>query len=345
MSKFSFQNTLHKIIQFEDLSATEMSDIMSALMEGHLTAGQVGGFLVGMRMKGETITELVAAAKVLRNLMTPVPIVGPHVVDIVGTGGDQAYTFNISTASAFVVAAAGGCVAKHGNRSVSSRSGSADVLEAAGVNIRLTPHQVAVCAEQIGVGFMFAPSHHLAMKHASGPRKELGIRTFFNLIGPLTNPAGACNQLVGVFSKQWLKPLAEALQQLGNDRAMVVHAEDGLDEISNGAITFVAELKGGNITTYTISPEQFGFTRSPIDMLKVGSVDESLQILQQALQNKEGPARDIIALNSGAAIYLAGLADDLSAGVAKAQQVLKEGAAYEKLQALISLSQKLAMKL
>lgn len=343
--KFSIQQTLHKIIHREDLTGDEMREVMEAIMGGHLTDVQIGGFLVAMRMKGETITELAAAAKVLRKLSVPVPIVGAHVIDIVGTGGDQAYTFNISTACAFVVAAAGGCVAKHGNRSVSSRSGSADVLEAAGVNLNLSPRQVADCAEKIGIGFMFAPLHHSAMKYALEPRKELGIRTFFNLIGPLTNPACTPNQLVGVFAKQWVEPLAEVLHQLGSKHAMVVHAADGLDEISIGAATFVAELKKGKITTYTIRPEQFGFVPSCIDVLKVESPKESLHILRQVLQNNAGPARDIVALNSGAAIYIAGLADDLAAGVVKAQEVLASRAADEKLQTFIALSQKLALKL
>ena len=344
MNKSNIQNILHKVIHRENLSADEMTEIMQALMEGQLTAAQIGGFLVGMRMKGETIIELVAAVKVLRNIMIPVSISGTHIVDIVGTGGDQANTFNVSTASAFVVAAAGGCVAKHGNRSVSSSSGSADVLEAAGVNLMLTPQQVAICAEQIGVGFIFAPLHHLAMKYALEPRKELGIRTFFNLIGPLTNPANAPNQLVGVFSKQWVEPLAEVLRQLGSSRAMVVHAADGVDEISNNAETFVAELKQGNISTYTLCPEQFGIVRSSLNNLKVASVTESLHMLQQALQNQVGPARDIIALNSGAAIYLAGLADNLAAGIVKAQEILSSSAAYKKLQELINLSHQLTLK-
>lgn len=331
---------LDKIIQRRDLTSAEMTEIMLALLEGHLTAAQIGGFLVGMRMKGETIAELVAAITVLRELVVPVPIMGPHVIDIVGTGGDQAYTFNISTACAFVVAAAGGCVAKHGNRSISSRSGSADVLEAAGVNLMLTPRQVADCAEQIGVGFMFAPSHHSAMQHTLSARKELGIKTFFNILGPLANPANARKQVVGVFAKTWLEPVAEILRQLGSEHVLVVHAEDGLDEISIGTPTFVAELKKGKIRSYSICPEQFSFARSSIETLKVESATESLDILRQVLLNTPGPARDIVALNSGAAIYVAGLTTDLAAGIEKAQEVISSCAAYEKLQALIALSQK-----
>lgn len=338
----NIHSLFNKIIHREDLASNEMNEIMNVIMQGELTNAQLGAFLIGMRMKGESNEELLAATKVLRKLAVAVPIVGSHVVDIVGTGGDQANTFNISTASAFVVAAAGGCVAKHGNRSVSSHSGSADVLEAAGINLTLTPRQIADCAHQIGIGFMFAPLHHVAMKHVLQARKELGVRTFFNLIGPLTNPANAPYQLVGVFAKKWVEPIAEILQQLGSKHAMVVHAEDGLDEISINAPTFVAELKQGKITTYTLCPEQFGFNRVSLETIKVINVTESLHILQQVMQNNASPARDIVVLNSGAAIYVAGLAKDLAEGIAKAKHVISNGEAYAKFQALIALSQKLA---
>jgi anthranilate phosphoribosyltransferase len=245
------QAAIAAVIEHQDLDASDMQAVMRLIMTGQATAAQIGGFLVGLRMKGETVDEIAAAAGVMRELATRVDIAGPHLVDTCGTGGDGASTFNISTASALVTAAAGGRVAKHGNRSVSSSSGSADVLEAAGVRLDLGPEQVTACIEQLGVGFLFAPRHHSAMKHAIGPRKEMGVRTLFNLLGPLTNPAGAPNQVLGVFSMDWVEPLAQVLKQLGSEHVLVVHAEDGLDEISIAAPTRVAELKEGEISTYS----------------------------------------------------------------------------------------------
>jgi anthranilate phosphoribosyltransferase len=265
-------------------------------------------------------------------------------VDTCGTGGDGAGTFNISTAAAFVVAAAGGKVAKHGNRSVSSKSGSADVLEAAGVNLDLTPEQVARCVDEVGVGFLFAPKHHGAMKHAIGPRREMGVRTIFNLLGPLTNPAKAPNQVLGVFSDQWVEPLAEVLQRLGSRHVLVVHAEDGLDEISIGADTRVGELKDGRVRVFTLQPEQFGLKRSDISKLVVSSPAESLAMVEKVLKNEPGPARDIVALNAGAAIYVSGLVADLDAGIKTSLTVLSSGAAGKKLHDLVALSNKLAQK-
>ena len=282
--------------------------------------------------------EIAAAATVMRELATGVKVTGENVVDIVGTGGDAINTFNVSTACTFVVAAAGGTVAKHGNRSVSSKSGSADLLEAAGVNLDLTPEQVAQCINEIGVGFMFAPKHHSAMKHAIGPRKEMGVRTIFNVLGPLTNPAGAPNQLLGVFSSELVEPLAEVLNKLGSNHVLVVHAEDGMDEISVGAATRVAELKDGQVSTYTITPEQFGVERADIKQLVVSSAAESLAIINGVLENQPGAARDIVMLNAGAAIYAAGLADSLDAGIRKADTVIATGKAKEKLDALVKLS-------
>jgi anthranilate phosphoribosyltransferase len=263
-------------------------------------------------------------------------------VDTCGTGGDGANTFNISTASAFVVAAAGGKVAKHGNRSVSSKSGSADVLEAAGVSLELTPEQVARCVNEVGVGFMFAPKHHGAMKHAIGPRREMGVRTIFNLLGPLTNPANAPNQVLGVFSDQWVEPLAEVLQRLGSEHVFVVHAEDGMDEISIGAPTHVAELKEGRVRVFSVQPEQFGLKRGDMSKLAVTSPAGSLEMIESVLNNEPGPARDIVALNAGAAVYVAGLAPDLGAGIKTAQAVIASGAAKKKMQDLVALSRKLA---
>ncbi len=318
-----------------------MQDVMRSIMTGEATPAQIGGFLVGLRMKGETVDEIAAAARVMRELATKVNVNGPHLVDTCGTGGDGAKTFNISTASAFVVAAAGGKVAKHGNRSISSRSGSADVLEAAGVNLDIAPEQVAQCINEVGVGFMFAPKHHGAMKHAIGPRKEMAVRTLFNVLGPLTNPAAAPNQVLGVFSEDLVESMAKVLAKLGSKHVLVVHADDGLDEISIGADTAVAELKDGKISSYTIAPEQFGMKRGDLAMLAVDDAQQSLKMIQGVFANHPGPARDIVALNAGAAIYVAGIADSLVAGVRKAQEVLKNGAAQTKLDALVQLTKSL----
>jgi anthranilate phosphoribosyltransferase len=307
-------------------------------MTGEATPAQIGGFLIGMRMKGETVDELVAAAQVMRELATPVEVRGPHLVDIVGTGGDGSSTFNISTASTFVVAAAGARVAKHGNRAVSSKSGSADLLEAAGVKLDLQPEQVRRCIDEVGVGFMFAPLHHSAMRHAIGPRKEMGVRTLFNLLGPLTNPAGAPNQVLGVFATEWVEPLAEVLRALGSRHVLVVHAQDGMDEISIAAPTDVAELKDGSIRRYRIAPEDFGFSRGDVAALKVADAQESLAIIRALLAGQPGPARDIVLLNAGAAIYAADLVESLAEGIAKAAEVVDSGAARERLDALIRVS-------
>lgn len=323
------------------LSAEEMGVVMTLIMTGQATPAQIGGFLIGLSMKGETIEEITAAASVMRNLATPVSVDGPHVVDTCGTGGDGASTFNISTASAFVVAAAGGKVAKHGNRSISSKSGSADVLEAAGVKLEISPEQVAQCVNEVGVGFMFAPMHHSAMKHAIGPRREMAVRTIFNILGPLTNPAGAPNQVLGVFSKDLVEPMARVLQQLGSEHVLVIHAEDGLDEISISAPTNVAELKDGEVRTYTISPEQFGMSMGNLSDLAVASASESLQIIRDVFSNTTGPAKDIVVLNAGAAIYAAGLADTLQQGMTTASEVISSGKAMDKLTALATLTQKM----
>jgi anthranilate phosphoribosyltransferase len=332
------QAAIKAVTERRDLSRDEMQQVMRTIMTGEATPAQIGGFLIGLRMKGETVDEIAAAAAVMRELATGVKIAGDHVVDIVGTGGDGSNTFNISTASTFVVAAAGGRVAKHGNRAVSSRSGAADLLEAAGVNLGISPEQVAQCVEQVGVGFIFAPMHHSAMKHAIGPRKEMGVRTIFNVLGPLTNPAGVPNQLLGVYSKALVEPLAEVLNRLGSHHVLVVHSEDGMDEISIGAPTFVAELKDGKIDSYTIQPEDFGMSRTPITALAVDGAAASLAVVKEVLAGKSGPAADIVALNSGAAIYAAGLVDSLAAGVKKARQVIASGAAAAKLDELVKLS-------
>ena len=332
------QAAIKKVLARQDLTADEMNNVMRIIMTGEATPAQIGGFLVGLRMKGETVDEIASAAKVMRELATGVKVSGDHVVDIVGTGGDGSNTFNISTACTFVVAAAGGTVAKHGNRSVSSKSGSADLLEAAGVKLDLNAEQVAKCINEVGVGFMFAPMHHSAMKHAIGPRKEMAVRTIFNVLGPLTNPAGAPNQLLGVFADDLVEPLAEVLNKLGSNHVMVVHSEDGMDEISIGAATKVSELKDGKVTSYSITPEQFGFNKTNISELAVSGAEESLAVIKKVLNNENGPAKDIVKFNSGAAIYVAGLADSLEAGIEKAEEVIASGAAKAKLEELVKLS-------
>lgn len=329
------QSAIKAVTENKDLSTEEMTSVMRLIMTGEATPAQVGGFLIGLRMKGETVEEVAAAASVMRELSTRVDVDKDRLVDTCGTGGDASGSFNISTASAFVVAAAGARVAKHGNRSVSSKSGSADVLEAAGVNLELSPEQVATCVNDIGVGFMFAPMHHSAMKHAIGPRREMAVRTIFNVLGPLTNPAGAPNQVLGVFSKDWVEPLARVLKQLGSEHVLVVHADDGLDEISIGAVTFVAELKHGEVTSYTIQPEDFGMQRANLSALRADDAEHSLRIIKSVLANEAGPARDIVCLNAGAAIYAAGLADSLAAGVDRAKEVIASGEAAAKLDQLI----------
>lgn len=330
------QSAIKAVTEHKNLSSEEMASVMRLIMTGEATPAQVGGFLIGLRMKGETIEEVAAAARVMRELSTRVEVDSQHLVDTCGTGGDASGSFNISTASAFVVAAAGARVAKHGNRSVSSKSGSADVLEAAGVNLELTPEQVAACVNEIGVGFMFAPLHHSAMKHAIGPRREMAVRTIFNVLGPLTNPAGAPNQVLGVFSKDWVEPLAHVLKQLGSEHVLVVHADDGLDEISIGSITNVAELKDGEITTYAIQPEDFGMQRAELSTIRAEDAEDSLRIIRSVLSNQAGPARDIVCLNAGAAIYAAGLAQSLADGVDRAKELIASGEAAAKLDQLVA---------
>ncbi len=333
------QSAIRAVTEHQDLTAEQMQTVMRTIMSGEATPAQIGGFLIGLRMKGESVDEIAAAAQVMRSLAQSVAIDETHLVDTCGTGGDSVSTFNISTASAIVVAAAGGYVAKHGNRAVSSQSGSADVLEAAGVKLELTPEQVARCVKEIGVGFMFAPLHHGAMKHAIGPRREMGVRTIFNILGPLTNPAGALNQVVGVFSDNWLKPIAEVFDKLGSRHVMVVHAEDGMDEISIGAPTHVAELHQGMVKTYTITPEEFDLPRADVAKLAVDSAAQSLKVINDVFANKSGPALDIVALNAGAAIYVSGLTDSLSSGITKAKETLSSGVAANKLQQWVEFSQ------
>ena len=335
------QSAIQQIINNDDLESDDMRTVMRAIMTGACTLAQIAGFLVALRMKGETVDEITAAAEVMRELVTKVNIGKKHLVDTCGTGGDGTNTFNISTTSAFVAAAAGARVAKHGNRSVSSKSGSADVLEAAGVKLDLTPEQVAQCINEIGIGFMFAPSHHSAMKHAIGPRRELGVRTLFNILGPLTNPAGALSQVLGVFSDVWLKTLAQVLQRLGSRHVLIVHSQDGMDEISISAATKIAELADGRIRNYSITPEKFGLKRADIKTLAVKSARDSLKMMLAVLDNKKGAAKDIVTLNAGAAIYVAGIADNFTAGIEKAKDAIESGAAREKLDKLVKLTNKI----
>ncbi len=330
----NMQEAIQSMVEHHDLDGAAMTEIMRTIMTGEATPAQIAGFLIGLRMKGETVEEITAAANVMRELATPVRIDHPHLVDIVGTGGDSASTFNISTASIFVAAAAGAAVAKHGNRSVSSSSGSADLLEAAGINLQLTPEQVAQCVEEVGVGFMFAPRHHAAIKHAIGPRKEMGVRTLFNILGPLTNPAKTPNILLGVFDQSLVEPLAAVLQGLGTHHALVVHALCGLDEISIEGETVCAELHQGEIQTYSIKPSDFGIVEAPLDKIRVKSPQESLAVIEAVFDNVPGPARDAVVLNAGAAIYVAGLTETLAAGVEQAAVSVASGAAKAKLAAL-----------
>jgi anthranilate phosphoribosyltransferase len=332
------QHAIQKLLDRQDLNADEMRVVMRLIMSGNATDAQIAGFLIALRCKGETIDEIAAAAEVMRELATRVNITGEHIIDTCGTGGDGANTFNISTTCAFVVAAAGGKVAKHGNRSVSSSCGSADVLEVAGVNLDLSAEQVAQCVNEIGIGFLFAPKHHGAMKHTIKVRKDMGVRTLFNLLGPLSNPAAAPNQLIGVFAKEWVEPLAQVLKKLGSQHVLVVNAEDGLDEISIASATSIAELKDGIVSSYTITPEQFGFKRASLNELAVNNAVDSLSIVKSVLDNQAGAARDIVQLNAGAAIYAANITDTLAAGIAKAAQVIASGAARAKFDALIAYS-------
>ena len=333
------KTALTTLIEKRDLSRDEMLSIMHQIMSGELTPVQIAGILVALRAKGETVTEIAAAAQVMRELSTKVPLGSvANLVDTCGTGGDGAHTFNISTASALVAAAAGVKVAKHGGRSVSSTCGSADVLEALGVNVNLTPEQMAMCVQEIGVGFMFAPNYHSAMKHAAPVRRELGVRTLFNLLGPMTNPAGAPNQVMGVFARDLVPKLAQVLKQLGSRHVMVVHAADGLDEISLGGDTYVAELRAGDVSEYSLNPQQFGLDNCASEKLAVHNIDEAKAMLQSVFENQDGPAKDIVTLNAGAAIYVGAAASTLQEGVAKARAAIESGAAQAKLQQLIQFT-------
>ncbi len=336
------QEALQRTIVHREIFQDEMIDLMRQIMRGEVSPLMVAAILTGLRVKKETVGEIAAAASVMREMCSRVHVPPyQHFVDIVGTGGDSSGTFNISTASMFVAAAAGARVAKHGNRSVSSKSGSADVLEALGAVIDLAPEQVALCLEETGIGFMFAPIHHPAMKAVASVRKEMGVRTLFNILGPLTNPAGAPNILMGVFHADLVGIQVRALQRLGASRAMVVWGRDGMDEITLGDNTLVGELRGGDVHEYEIHPRDFGLAVSPSDALRVDDVAQSRQRVLEALDNQPGPVRDIVLLNAGAALYIAELADSIAAGIEQARGVVASGAARAKLDRFVAATRRI----
>ena len=345
------QQALQRVIVHREIFHDEMIDLMRQIMRGEVSAPMVAAILTGLRVKKETVGEIAAAATVMREMVARVPYpvasvsgsgaADKHLVDIVGTGGDSAGTFNISTASMFVAAAAGARVAKHGNRSVSSKSGSADVLEAFGAAINLSPDRVALCLDEVGIGFMFAPNHHPAMKAVAPVRKEMGVRTLFNILGPLTNPAGAPNILMGVFHPDLVGIQVRVLQRLGTGNALVVWGRDGLDEISLAGPTLIGELRNGQVTEYEVEPEQFGLARADSAALRVDDPSQSKALVLEALSNVAGPARDIVALNAGAALYVADVAGSIADGVARAKVVLESGAARAKLDQFVQATQRL----
>lgn len=339
------QAALQRVIEHREIFHDEMVSLMRQIMGGEVSPVMIAAIITGLRVKKETVGEIAAAASVMRELATPVKVpYDNRFVDIVGTGGDSAHSFNISTTSIFVAAAAGAKVAKHGGRSVSSSSGSADVLEALGANIMLSPEQVAACVEQTGIGFMFAPNHHSAMKHVAPVRREMGIRTLFNILGPLTNPAGAPNTLMGVFHPDLVGIQVRVMQRLGAERVLVVHGRDNLDEISLGAATLVGELKNGEVTEYEVHPEDFGLQMMSLRNLRVDGAEESKAVMLGALDNKPGAAREIVCLNAGAALYVANVADSIGDGIAKAREAIASGAARAKLEQFVECTQKLAAK-
>ena len=341
----TLQDALQRTIEHREIFHDEMLSLMRRIMSGEVTPVMIAALTVGLRVKKETVGEIAAAAQVMREFATRVDVADADtLLDIVGTGGDASHTFNISTASMFVAAAAGARVAKHGNRSVSSKSGSADVLEALGANIMLSPGEVARCIDETGVGFMFAPSHHGAMKHAASVRKELGVRTIFNILGPLTNPAGARNHLIGVFHPDLVGIHVRVLQRLGSRRAMVVYGKDGMDEVSLGAATMVGELKDGEVTEYEIHPEDFGLHMKSNRGLKVADARESKEMVQEALRDVDGTPREIVVLNAGTALYVAGIADSIVDGIARARRTIASGAASAKLEQFVAATQAIARR-
>jgi anthranilate phosphoribosyltransferase len=337
------QEALQRTIEHREIFHDEMLRVVRMIMSGELSPVMMAALITGLRVKKETIGEITAAAQVMREFSTKVNVADKtHLVDIVGTGGDGSHTFNISTCSMFVAAAAGAKVSKHGGRSVSSKSGSADVLESLGMNINLGPAAIARCIAEVGIGFMFAPNHHPAMKNVAPVRKELGVRTIFNILGPLTNPAGAPNILMGVFHPDLVGIQVRALQRLGTEHALVVYGRDGMDEVSLGAATMVGELKKGEISEYEIHPEDFGLPMASNRTLKVETPEQSQQMLTSVLDNQPGPARDIVIFNAGAALYAANVSETIAAGIGKARAAIESGAAKSKLEELVKLSRSLA---
>ena len=338
----NIQESIKTIMTGQDLTREEISTTMNQILTGSASEAQMGAFLVSLSIKGESIDEVIGSAQVMRQLSSKVSVDKKNLVDTCGTGGVGSGIFNVSTTAAFVASSCGAKVAKHGNRSVTRKSGSADLLETAGVSLDLDPEQVKSCIEEVGLGFMFAPSHHSAMKYAIGPRKELGIRTIFNLLGPLTNPAGVLNQVLGVFDVKWVRPIAEVLKVLGSKHVLVVHSEDGLDEISIASPTNVAELKDGNIEEYIISPEDFGFKTISIEGLKVDSPKASLQLAKKALSGEHKLASQMVSMTSGAALYVSGLVDELREGAELSLESMANGEGLKKLEELCTFSQYLS---
>ena len=340
---FTAQEAIARLCDKREILHEEMVALMRQVMEGKVSQAQLAAILVGLHVKTETVSEIAAAAKVMREFSTKVDSTGlDHLVDTCGTGGDGLHTFNVSTTAAFVAAAAGARVAKHGGRSVSSRSGSADILESLGVNLALSPQQVGHCLREVGLGFMFAPNHHPAMRHAAPVRKELGVRTLFNILGPLTNPAGAPNQVMGVFHRDLVGIQARVLQMLGSRHVLTVHGEDGLDEVTLSGPTRVAELRDGEVREFAITPEQFGLRVAPLDAIRAADVGQSRSRMESVLAGEAGPCRDIVVLNAAAAIYVSGVASSIASGVEAAQAAIASGAARRKLDQLVAFTRALA---
>jgi len=345
MKQITVAEAIQRTVEHREVFHDEMLHIMRQIMRGELTPAQIAGFIVGLRVKKETIGEIAAAAQVMREFATPVKVAdASHLVDTCGTGGDAAHTFNVSTAGAFVAAAAGARVAKHMGRSVSSASGSAEVLEALGASIALTPEQTGKAIDELGVGFMFAPAHHAAMKYAAPVRKELGVRTLFNILGPLTNPANAPNQIMGVFHPDLVGIQVRVLQRLGSQHVMVVYGLEGLDEISISGETLVGELVNGEVKEYTVHPQHFGIELFDRRAIQVNTVDESKQMILAVLEGQPGPAQNIVLLNAGAAIYVAGVAESLQAGIDRARRAIAKGEARAKLDAYVAFTRQFAAK-
>ena len=338
-NSMNIKQAIAAVIEQQDLSRADMAAVMQQIMTGECSDSQIGGLLVALRMKGETVDEITAAAEVMASLASKVSVNAENLIDIVGTGGDGISTFNVSTAASFVAAGAGCKVAKHGNRSVSSKSGSADLLEQAGANLNIESAQVAKVIESAGVGFMFAPMHHSAMKHAIGPRKEMAVRTIFNVLGPLTNPAQVKRQVVGVFAPHLTETLANVLSHLGSEHALVVHSDDGMDEISICAPSRISELKGGQVTTYTVSPDDFGLKTAKLEDIVVADPSQSLAMIESILGGVKSAARDIVVLNAGAGIYVSGLVASLADGVKAAQQAIDSGKALAAKNAYVAATQ------